>query len=289
MKSTRADRRSRIVAARQLPDGGITRRSPSLPGGEGPVAGIADRNRQLPAPGPVAPASAYRRRFRQPMPPAQPSRGRRLEPMTGLEPVTSSLPRTRSTTELHRLVAAPSGTGAPAVGRFAQPHRRPRPAVRMLERETGIEPATNSLEGCDSTTELLPLPRRGPPRCCDDELSRPDPGGPDATTRSSCRLPPIPDARPARKRPSPARPRATDGGEGRIRTSEAARATDLQSVAFDRSATSPDVVRHVGRNRVGRLSAKTLPRIPGSWEIACPARIRTDAPLHVRRFGRPAP
>ena len=27
-----------------------------------------------------------------------------------------------------------------------------------LERETGIEPATNSLEGCDSTTELLPPP-----------------------------------------------------------------------------------------------------------------------------------
>ena len=30
-----------------------------------------------------------------------------------------------------------------------------------MERETGIEPATNSLEGCDSTTELLPL---GPQR-----------------------------------------------------------------------------------------------------------------------------
>ena len=28
-------------------------------------------------------------------------------------------------------------------------------SIRM-ERETGIEPATNSLEGCDSTTELLP-------------------------------------------------------------------------------------------------------------------------------------
>src|SRR4030095_4986584 len=27
---------------------------------------------------------------------------------------------------------------------------------QKLERETGIEPATNSLEGCDSTTELLP-------------------------------------------------------------------------------------------------------------------------------------
>ncbi len=25
-----------------------------------------------------------------------------------------------------------------------------------MERETGIGPATNSLEGCDSTTELLP-------------------------------------------------------------------------------------------------------------------------------------
>jgi hypothetical protein len=29
-------------------------------------------------------------------------------------------------------------------------------ARECLERETGIEPATNSLEGCDSTTELLP-------------------------------------------------------------------------------------------------------------------------------------
>ncbi len=26
-----------------------------------------------------------------------------------------------------------------------------------MERETGLEPATNSLEGCDSTLELLPL------------------------------------------------------------------------------------------------------------------------------------
>ncbi len=30
------------------------------------------------------------------------------------------------------------------------------PYRKTLERETGIEPATNSLEGCDSTTELLP-------------------------------------------------------------------------------------------------------------------------------------
>ena len=32
----------------------------------------------------------------------------------------------------------------------------------FMERETGLEPATNSLEGCDSTTELLPRrDRRG--------------------------------------------------------------------------------------------------------------------------------
>ena len=36
------------------------------------------------------------------------------------------------------------------------------PHTPELERETGIEPATNSLEGCDSTTELLP-PSRLPP------------------------------------------------------------------------------------------------------------------------------
>ena len=34
---------------------------------------------------------------------------------------------------------------------------------------------------------------------------------------------------------------AKDGGEGRTRTFEAARATDLQSAAFDRFATSPAV------------------------------------------------
>ena len=33
-------------------------------------------------------------------------------------------------------------------------------SVEALERETGIEPATNSLEGCDSTIELLPLSQR---------------------------------------------------------------------------------------------------------------------------------
>ena len=42
-------------------------------------------------------------------------------------------------------------------------------------------------------------------------------------------------------RSSRPKPRAKAGGEGRTRTFEATRATDLQSAAFDRSATSPVV------------------------------------------------
>src|SRR6059058_6090322 len=96
-----------------------------------------------------------------------------------------------------------------------------------MERETGIEPATNSLEGCDSTTELLP------------------------PTRLTCSLSPRADGQPAAlcslagspsrlaSRRSLAPVRAKNGGEGRTRTFEAARATDLQSAAFDRFATSP--------------------------------------------------
>src|SRR4029450_5709882 len=41
------------------------------------------------------------------------------------------------------------------------------PRERRMERETGIEPATNSLEGCDSTTELLPPSRSRFPFCFD--------------------------------------------------------------------------------------------------------------------------
>ena len=92
-----------------------------------------------------------------------------------------------------------------------------------MERETGIEPATNSLEGCDSTTELLP------------------------------RIPLTPEP------PNPSFPSAkgplTLGGEGRIRTSEAARATDLQSVAFDRSATSPTFHRRSATRSIASVGS----------------------------------
>ena len=47
-----------------------------------------------------------------------------------------------------------------------------------MERETGIEPATNSLEGCDSTIELLPLTihycNAGHPILSRDHMERPD-------------------------------------------------------------------------------------------------------------------
>lgn len=51
-----------------------------------------------------------------------------------------------------------------------------------------------------------------------------------------------------------ARRAESNGGEGRIRTSEAARATDLQSAAFDRFATSPILRPHLARppTRAGR-------------------------------------
>jgi hypothetical protein len=57
-----------------------------------------------------------------------------MEPTTGLEPVTSSLPRTCSTAELRGRVVLY------LLDLFT--HRKPE-----VERETGLEPATLSLEG----------------------------------------------------------------------------------------------------------------------------------------------
>jgi hypothetical protein len=46
-----------------------------------------------------------------------------------------------------------------------------------MERETGIEPATNGLEGRDSTTELLPLERKKWWRWMDSNHRRAQPAG----------------------------------------------------------------------------------------------------------------
>ena len=55
--------------------------------------------------------------------------------------------------------AALQRRGQPSFPLACQPLLAGDPNERRLERETGIEPATNSLEGCDSTTELLPPSR----------------------------------------------------------------------------------------------------------------------------------
>ena len=136
-------------------------------------------------------------------------------------------------------------------------NRRSR-SERRLERETGIEPATNSLEGCDSTTELLPPSRRSlrfPP------LRR---GKPAVVLVTHLRLRGAPNLRRALThrgarvsalaaqinsatnlhkpplQPSHARGGAKEGwwgGEGsNLRSPKAA---GLQPAAIDRSATSP--------------------------------------------------
>ena len=112
------------------------------------------------------------------------------------------------------------------------------PAVRRrMERETGIEPATNSLEGCDSTTELLPpsrpLSNRLRTRSTLPSLHATAPCLPAALTVHPAFCVTCDTGQPTR---------AKVGGEGRTRTFEAARATDLQSAAFDRFATSPTCV-----------------------------------------------
>src|SRR5207247_5989401 len=86
-----------------------------------------------------------------------------------------------------------------------------------MERETGIEPATNSLEGCDSTTELLPPFSLA--------ISR--------LPISRCHLP---------NHPITNHPISNKwwGGEGsNLRSPKAA---GLQPAAIDRSATSPSLL-----------------------------------------------
>src|SRR4051812_11465142 len=106
---------------------------------------------------------------------------------------------------------------------------------RRLERETGIEPATNSLEGCDSTTELLPPPRLA--ACAVSfEITYLTMSARRPMRSAACRhLQTAPPHRTALSVPQPER----FGGEGRVRTSVARWAADLQSAAIDRSATSP--------------------------------------------------
>src|SRR5262252_6468502 len=115
-----------------------------------------------------------------------------------------------------------------------------------MERETGIEPATNSLEGCDSTTELLP-PTRRPLRLI-GASGRPANhvsnsaaalAAPYRRSFAPLRIVRLAPAKPVQLKPTRRMRVRKAGGEGRTRTFEGARPTDLQSAAFDRFATSP--------------------------------------------------
>jgi hypothetical protein len=143
---------------------------------------------------------------------------------------------------------------------------------RRMERETGIEPATNSLEGCDSTTELLPPSRLITLRPSSypnvaDQTSRAFPTP--ASTRDGCRPlttwvekhTPLPTTS---RTPNSIRTwaRKEVGGEGRVRTSVATWAADLQSAAIDRSATSPKSVR----SNQSRAQPPTAPRCVQRYE-----------------------
>ncbi len=66
-----------------------------------------------------------------------------------------------------------------------------------------------------------------------------------------------------------AKRRAKAGGEGRIRTFEAAGATDLQSVAFDRFATSP--ISTGGRAGANAVDARSVVRICAARDTCRPA------------------
>ena len=141
--------------------------------------------------------------------------------------------------------------------------RQPSSGARRLERETGIEPATNSLEGCDSTTELLP-----PIRATPGDLVQV--GRTSRNCRAICRPASTLHVYQLTATPSPTchqlsrSQRAKVGGEGRTRTFEATRATDLQSAAFDRSATSPVVCVGVFDFRRVPCADRTVDRSPGA-------------------------
>ena len=154
---------------------------------------------------------------------------------------------------------------------------------RRLERETGIEPATNSLEGCDSTTELLPPSRRSlrlsPLRRASPLAARraiPPSLRPTARVHlhrhRGARVARLPPRQTEEGRPSPptffARSRAPTfaranrarkgwwGGEGsNLRSPKAA---GLQPAAIDRSATSPKYITRAARSGHDRSGPQRL-------------------------------
>ena len=147
---------------------------------------------------------------------------------------------------------------------------------KNLERETGIEPATNSLEGCDSTTELLPPTRS---LTCSFALQRASPPYPKSlrsesavavpTRQSHNQLVLAATAVLACRPQLAASQRAKAGGEGRIRTSEGL-GRQIYSLlrltaSLPRRAVAPTFQR---RRRVGPLTAESTISLSGFAPLA---------------------
>jgi hypothetical protein len=135
-------------------------------------------------------------------------------------------------------------------------------ASKLLERETGIEPATNSLEGCDSTTELLP-PLNPPSALQQPPLTRHwgasrHSGGPTTSPQTRPKQPVLPPESSAgvksstRAHPTERKRRAQllndsqqnqwcTGEDSNLRSSQGA--ADLQSAAINHSATCAEMCR----------------------------------------------
>ena len=165
-----------------------------------------------------------------------------------------------------------------------------------MERETGIEPATNSLEGCDSTTELLPPSRsltRLPSSARFLALRR-------ASPPSSCyRYFQCFQLTHRGPQPSCARRHKKGwwGGEGsNLRSPKAA---GLQPAAIDRSATSPKYISCCVRARLlwisAPVSSETVGRCPQActchWSprVRCIPEGRRNRPWSWRRDSNPRP
>ena len=133
-----------------------------------------------------------------------------------------------------------------------------------LERETGIEPATNSLEGCDSTTELLPPARVAPD--AHSALRRVDPQrrAVNITEPSTRPFAPTSNRWPANRSSSGSASEGWWGGEGsNLRSPKAA---GLQPAAIDRSATSPNYKLSAIGSQLS-VEARAVHRKADSWKL----------------------
>ena len=173
--------------------------------------------------------------------------------------------------------------------------------AQNLERETGIEPATNSLEGCDSTTELLPplLPTAAPIRKIRSQRKTSNHRQRHCAGRPHCRIIQRPPCRNSQHNEQNhgeketahvrsllivAKPKPQQwctGEDSNLRSSQGA--ADLQSAAINHSATCAKLCRTLRvqslrpnnknsqahsnalHSPLGKFPATVVPRLPCAW------------------------